>query len=65
MKKIKPEVVGYYVLDKSGLPCPLSYGLGDLKTSSENIVREKIENLIQLNGKPKYRPIYRKQNNET
>ena len=64
MKKIKPEVTGYYVLDNSGIPCPLSYETGSLKVSSENIVRENIKNLIQLNGKPKYRPIYKKQNNE-
>ena len=61
MKKIKPEVTGYEVLDKYGDPCPIAYPTGSLKNSSENIIRMNLKNLIQTNGKPKYRPIYKKE----
>ena len=61
MKQIKPEVIGYAVLNKSGFPCPILYGIGSLKYSSEGIIENKLENLIQLNGKPKYRPVYKKE----
>ena len=61
MKQIKPEVIGYQVLNKTGTPCPILYGIGSLKYSSKGIIKNKLENLIQPNGKPKFRPVYKKE----
>jgi len=49
----------YYITGED--PCPIAYPTGSLKNSSENIIRMDLKNLIQTNGKPKYRPIYKKE----
>ena len=59
MKQIKPEVREYVLLDRNGVACPIPYQKGMLRTSSLHLVEIGHKSLLQSNGKPKYRPVYK------